>query len=125
MAILGLKLALRFVLFGGVFFYAKKKMDKVEIQPWWALPLVALMFALLNLALYYAGTEVIKLASMNVANYVVPVVVNCLILFGTTALLKKMKVESVRIHGIVAIVWLAILLSIANGLISLGFHWFG
>ena len=56
-----IKLAVRFGVFLLVFALAAWKMPKVRIHPKFALPLVALVFAVLNVGLYWLFKPVLNL----------------------------------------------------------------
>ena len=110
-----IKLAIRFVVFAGVFWFATYKNPKIKVQPKVALPLVGLVFALLNTALYWLFKPILNLATLWMLWFLIPLVVNGLLLYATDKLLKPLRIE-----GILPMLWLAGLLTGAHGLL-----WFG
>ncbi len=125
------KLAVRLVVFTAVFWFAARKNPKVVITKRWATPMIALVFAVLNTVLYWALTPVLKLATLGMLGLVMPLIVNALLLFGTVRffslpkLLGKKTDEAgktttarkplLRIDSIVAMGWMALVLTIAHG----------
>lgn len=125
-----IKLAIRLVVFGLVFFVAAKKNPKVVIHNKWATPLIALVFALLNTGVYWALTPILNLATLGVAAFVMPFVVNILFLLATVKLFEKLNSRLARsanpekrtsakkwieIQGLMATLWMAGFLTIAHG----------
>ena len=106
-----IKLAVRFGVFLAVFGFAAWKNKKVRIHPKIALPLVALVFALLNTALYWVVKSVLNLATLNALWLFLPFVINGAFLWATQKLLRPLRIE-----GFVTTVWLAVLLTAAHGL---------
>ena len=115
MGILLIKLGVRLVVFTAVFWLAAKKNQKVTIKPKWALPIVAAVFALLNTFLYWALKPVLNLATMGAIGFVMPLIVNILLLVVTVRLVQKK--EWLKIDGLVATLWMAIVLTIAHGVL--------
>src|SRR5258705_9956406 len=98
MAIVLIKLGIRLVVFTAVFWIAAKKNEKVVIKPTWALPVVAAVFALLNVALYWALRPILNLATLGAIGFVMPLVVNLVLLVVTERLVSKK--EWLKIDGI-------------------------
>ncbi len=125
-----IKLAIRLVVFGVVFFVAAKKNPKVVIHNKWATPLIALVFALLNTGVYWLLTPILNLATLGVAGFVMPFVVNMLFLLGTVALFAKLKAKRksektwIEIQGLMATLWMAAFLTLAHGALYLGLEYF-
>ena len=71
-----IKMAIRLVVFVAVFWFAARKNPKIRIQPRWAVPLVAGVFAILNVGLYWLLKPVLNLATFNVAWFAMPLVLN-------------------------------------------------
>jgi hypothetical protein len=113
MSALLIKLGVRVVVFGGVLGFAIWKNEKVRVQPKWAIPLVALVFALLNTGLYWVK-PILNLATLGTLWFVLPFVLNGFFLYATDRLLRKVKVK-VEIEGILTMAWLAFLLTCAHG----------
>ena len=78
-----IKLGVRFVVFGVVFFIAARKNPKVVIPVKWATPLVAAVFAILNTRLYWALRPVLDLATLGALGFAMPFIVNSVLLFVT------------------------------------------
>lgn len=105
------KLGARFVVFGVVFAFALRKNRKITVKPKYALPLVALVFALLNTGLYLLFSKVLNLATLGMASLVVPFLLNGVFLWGTQKILRPLRIEGWR-----PMIWLAVLLTAAHGL---------
>ena len=125
-----IKLAIRLVVFGVVFFLAAKKNPKVVIHNKWATPLIALVFALLNTGVYWLLTPILNVATLGVAGFVMPFVVNMLFLLGTVKVFEKLHARLARsadpekrksakkwieIQGLMTTLWMAGFLTIAHG----------
>ena len=136
------KLAVRLVVFGAVFFVAAKKHPKVVIRNKWATPLIALTFALLNTAVYWALTPILNLATLGAIGFAMPLVANIIFLIATEKLFASIAAKRnaragrgekkaadpkkgkdgegeikswFEIEGFFATVWMAIFLTIAHG----------
>ena len=118
MAILLIKLGIRLVVFTAVFWIAVKKNPKVVVQPKWAVPIVATVFALLNVGLYWALRPILNLATLGAIGFVMPLVVNLLLLVATERLVSKK--QWLKIEGFFATMWMALILTAAHGVL-----WFG
>jgi len=110
-----IKLGASLVLFTAVFFVAARKNPKVKIQPKWATPLIALVFAVLNVGVYWAITPLLNLATFGAVGFVMPLIVNLLFLFATVRIFESKK--WLVIEGLIATVWMAILLTVTHGVI--------
>lgn len=125
-----IKLAIRLLVFGVVFFIAAKKNPKIVIHNKWATPLIALVFALLNTGVYWLLTPILNLATLGVAGFVMPFVVNMLFLLGTVKVFEKLnsrlassanpekrksQKKWIEIQGLMATLWMAAFLTIAHG----------
>src|SRR5262245_14548773 len=99
MAILLIKLGIRFVVFTLVFWLAAKKNPKVAIKPKWATPIIAAVFALLNTALYAALKPILNLATLGAIGFLMPLIVNVLLLAVTVRLFSKR--EWLKIDGLI------------------------
>jgi uncharacterized membrane protein YvlD (DUF360 family) len=115
MGIVLIKLGIRLVVFTAVFWLAAKKNVKVAIKPRWALPVVAAVFALLNTFLYWALKPVLNLATMGAIGFVMPLIVNILLLVVTVRLVQKK--EWLKIDGLFATLWMAVVLTLAHGVL--------
>src|SRR5689334_14969525 len=78
-----IKLGARLVAFGLVFYFAARRNPNVSVPNKWATPLIALVFALLNTALYWALKPILNLATLGAAGFVMPFVVNLVLLYAT------------------------------------------
>ena len=108
-----IKLAARLVVFGLVFFVATRKNPKVVVPNKWALPLIAIVFACLNTALYWLLSSFLKLASLGTAGFVMPLVANLVLLLGTLKVFEKKK--WLTVNGVMTTLWLAAFLTLAHG----------
>jgi len=123
-----IKLAIRLVVFGGVFFLAARKNPKVVIHNKWATPLIALVFALLNTGVYWLLTPILNLATMGAIGILMPFVVNMVFLLGTVkvfaVLNEKRKAQDkkpwLEIQGIMTTLWMAAFLTLAHGALYVG-----
>jgi hypothetical protein len=109
------KLAIRLVVFGAVFGFAAWKNEKVTIKPKYAVPLVALVFGLLNVGLYWLAKPVFNLATFGTLWIALPFFLNGLFLYATNRLLKHLEIK-----GMLTMLWLAGLLTVAHGALYLG-----
>lgn len=105
------KLGARFLVFGLVFAFAVKKNPKIIVKPKYALPLVALVFAVLNTGLYFLLKPVLNIATLGMASLVVPFVLNGAFVWGTEKILRPLRIDGWR-----PMIWLVVLLTAAHGL---------
>lgn len=131
-----IKLGVRLLVFGAVFFIAARRNPKIVIPVKWATPLVALVFALLNTTLYWALRPVLDLATLGALGFAMPLIVNIILLYATVKFFawdklprfltrsankdekKSDKGEAVplfAINGIFAQMWMALILTLAHG----------
>lgn len=113
-----IKLGIRLVVFTGVFWLAAKKNKNVIFEKKWAPPLVALVFAILNTALYWILKPVFNLATLGALGFAMPFVINGGLLAVTVKVFEKRK--WFRIEGFFPALWLALILTAAHGAL-----WFG
>jgi uncharacterized membrane protein YvlD (DUF360 family) len=127
-----IKLGVRLVAFTAVFWLATwpRKGDpgkdgkptvrapRISIQPRWAIPLVGVLFAALNIGLYWLLRPVLDLATLRSFSWVMPLVVNGLLLWGTARIVARK--EWLRIDGFMAAAWLAVALTLAHGVLWVG-----
>lgn len=78
-----IKIGVRMVLFGIVFFVAARRNPKVHIHARWGAPVVAVVFAVLNTGLYWALTPVLNLATFGALGFFMPFIVNMILLIAT------------------------------------------
>jgi len=135
-----IKLGVRLVVFGAVFFIAARKNPKVVIPVKWATPVVALVFALLNTTLYWALRPILDLATLGALGFAMPLIVNIILLYVTVKLFawhklprfvpraakdaakddKKKSAEAqplFTIQGIFTAMWMALILTAAHGVL--------
>jgi len=114
-----IKLGIRLVVFTLVFWVAAKKNEKIVFGKKWAPPVVALVFALLNTVLYWAAVPVLDIATLGVASFVMPFIVNALLLVATMKILdlRDWSRDWFKINGIFANLWMATFLTIAHGVL--------
>jgi hypothetical protein len=129
-----IKLGVRLVVFGVVFFFAARKNPKVAIHARWATPLVALVFALLNTALYWALKPMLDLATLGAIGFFLPLIVNAILLVATVRAFAWHRLPRVlvrprgaaetvkpearplfEIRGVLATLWMAVFLTAAHG----------
>ena len=117
-----IKLGVRLVVFGLVFFIATRKNERVVVSKKWALPLIALVFAVLNTGLYWVLKPILNLASLGMLGFVMPLIINGALLIGTEKIFAKKK--WLEIQGVMATVWMAVFLTLAHGALYLGLDYF-
>src|SRR3954466_10102380 len=123
-----IKLAIRLVVFGVVFFLAARKNPKVVIHNKWATPLIALVFALLNAGVYWLLTPILNLATLGAMGFLMPFVVNMVFLIGTVKVFEAVNAKRksqdkkpwIEIQGLMATLWMAAFLTLAHGALYLG-----
>jgi hypothetical protein len=118
MAWLLIKLGVRLLGFIAVFWLATRKNPKVTIQPRWAIPLVAGLFAAMNTGMYWLLKPVLNLATFGTFWFVMPLVINLGFLMATVRIVESKR--WLAIDGVRATLWLAVLLTAAHGV-----FWFG
>ena len=114
--VLLIKLGIRLVVFTGVFWIAAKKNEKVIFEKKWATPIVAFTFAVLNTALYWVLSKVVNLATLGAISFLMPLVINGFLL-GITVRVFQSKKHWFRIDGWLAMMWMAIALTLAHGVL--------
>lgn len=86
---------------------------RILIRPKWAIPVIGMLFAILNVALYWILRPLLDLATLRTASFAIPFVVNGVILWGTARIVHKK--QWLKISGVLAAVWLAAMVTIAQG----------
>jgi uncharacterized membrane protein YvlD (DUF360 family) len=130
------KLAIRLVAFTAVFWLATRprktdrttkegrpelKPARISIQPKWAIPLVGLLFAGMNVLLYWLVSPLLDLATLRTFTVVMPLVVNSLLLWGTARIVQNRK--WMKVDGFMAAAWLAVALTLAHGVLWVGLEY--
>jgi len=116
-----IKLGARLVVFGLVFYVAARRSSQVSVPKKWATPLIALVFALLNTALYWALKPLLNLATLGAAGFVMPFAVNLVLLYATVRVFAAK--QWIQIESAMTYLWLAAILTAAHGLLWLGFDY--
>jgi hypothetical protein len=117
-----IKLGVRLVVFGLVFFIATRKNPKVIVTKKRMLPVIALVFAVLNTALYWLLAPLLNVATLGAAGFLMPFVVNMVLLIGTVKIFEKWKWFEVQ--GLMTTLWMAAFLTLAHGALWLGLDYF-
>ena len=112
-----IKLGVRLVVVTAVFWLAAKKNDKVVFDKKWAPPVVALVFAVLNTALYWLLTPILAIATLGALGFVMPLIANLILLATTVRIFESRK--WFRIDGLLATLWMATFLTLAHGVLWL------
>jgi hypothetical protein len=117
-----IKLGVRLVVFGLVFWIATRKNPKVVIHNKWATPLIALVFAVFNTGLYWALAPILNIATLGAAGFIMPFVVNMILLLGTVRVFQSRK--WIEVQGLLATLWMAAFLTLAHGALYLALDYF-
>ncbi|MEO8700708.1 MAG: hypothetical protein ABI867_11725 [Kofleriaceae bacterium] len=132
-----IKLGVRLLVFGAVFFIAARRNPKVMIHAKWATPIVALTFALLNTGLYWALKPILDLATLGALGFFMPLIVNIVLLVVTVKFFAWEKLPRVgakaadpetaakavpakplfQIAGMMTTLWMALVLTAAHGIL--------
>lgn len=130
-----IKMGVRLLVFGVVFYFAARKNPKVVIHAKWATPLVAFVFALLNTGLYWALKPLLDLATLGAVGFFMPFIVNMVLLIVTVRFFtwsklprflpktddKKAEAKPLfQIQGLMTTLWMAAILTAAHGLLYVG-----
>lgn len=110
-----IKLGVRFVVFGLAFFFAARRNPRVQLPNKWATPLIALVFAVLTTGLYWALRPVLDLATLGVAGFAMPFVINLLLLIATVRIFARK--QWIKIEGTLTTLWLSAILTGVHGLL--------
>ncbi len=113
-----IKLGARFLVFGLVFYLAARRSPQVKLPRKWATPLIALVFAGINTALYWVLTPMLDVATLGAFGFLMPFVANLIFLYATVRIFAAKK--WIEIESAWAYLWLATILTVAHGLL-----WFG
>jgi uncharacterized membrane protein YvlD (DUF360 family) len=114
MSVVFWKLAVRVVVFALSFAVAAARIRGVRVTPKLALPVVGLVFALLNTGLYWLLKPILNLATLGGLSLLAPFLLNVGFLWATDRLLRPL-----RISGMKPLIWLALLLTIVHGVLYL------
>jgi hypothetical protein len=116
-----IRLGVSLVVFTGIFWLAARRDPKIRIENKWATPLVGVVFALMNVALYWAITPVLNLATLGAIGFVMPLVVNILFLLATARIFQSKK--WLVIDGMIPMIKLALYLTLAHGAMWIAFDY--
>lgn len=94
---------------------------KILIRPRWAVPLVGMLFAALNVALYWILRPLLDLATLRTASFAIPFVVNGVLLWGVARIVQKK--QWLKISGVFAAMWLAAMVTVAQGVLWVALDW--
>jgi len=123
---LAIGFGVRLVMFTVVFWLApqpkKGRLEAVRFKSKWLAPLVGLVFALLDIALYWVLTHGFDLATFGAISFVMPLIVNGLLLFATVKLFawREQMRGWFTIDSVVAGLWMVVFLTVVQGLCWLG-----
>ena len=104
-----IRLGIAFVVFGAAITFATLKIKEVKVTHKAVIPLVAIVFALLNTALYWLVAFTIKAVSLWTLALVAPFLANAVLLYATDRLIKQFEIK-----GIVAFLKTAGLVTIGH-----------
>jgi hypothetical protein len=108
-----IKLAVRLVVFSGVFFAATRYIEGITVTKKWAFPLLGALFAVLTTLFYWLLAPLLDLATFNALSLGMPLVVNLVLLAATMRLLKTKG--WLQVDGFFSSMWLALALTAAHG----------
>jgi hypothetical protein len=117
-----IKLGVRLLVFGLVFFIATRKNPKVIVTKKRVLPLIALVFAVLNTGLYWVLAPILNIATLGALGFVMPFVINMVLLLGTVKVFSRWKWFEIR--GVFTTLWMAAFLTLAHGALYLALDYF-
>jgi hypothetical protein len=117
-----IKLGVRLVVFGLAFYIAARRNPKVVLPNKWATPLIALVFAVLNTALYWALTPILNLATLGALGFAMPFVVNLVLLLATVRIFQARK--WIQIEGTLTTLWMSAVLTGVHGLVWVALDYF-
>jgi uncharacterized membrane protein YvlD (DUF360 family) len=107
----------RCIVFGIAIAFVTRQNSGVTVQPRSALPVVALVFTLLNALLYGALKTVINFGTLFVLFLVVPFIANAILLWVTDKLMKSFKVE-----GLGSLAFASLIVTAAHFLLRFALH---
>jgi uncharacterized membrane protein YvlD (DUF360 family) len=104
-----LHLLVRVVVFGVVITFVTRRNSSVTVTPRSALPVVAIVFAVLNTLLYGLIKNTLNIGTLFTLALAVPFLANALLLWITDRLVKPFKVD-----GLYALAYASLLVTLAH-----------
>lgn len=92
-------LAIRVVVFGIALAFASRAIPGVTVQPRSALPIVALIFAILNALLYTLLSKAVTWLSLFLLWFAAPFIANAIVLWLTDRLSKPLRIDGLFALG--------------------------
>ncbi len=108
------KMLIRVVVFGVAIGYVLRNSDGVKVTPRKALPLVALVFAVLNALLYPVLKFSLNLVTLWTLFFIVPLVANALLLKVTSRAVKQFQID-----GLIPLAYASLVMSVTHFLLHL------
>jgi uncharacterized membrane protein YvlD (DUF360 family) len=99
----------RVVVFAIAIAFVTRRSSGVRVEPRKQLPLVALVFALLNVALYWLLSTAVTWGSLLTLSLVAPFVANAILIWVTSKLVKAL-----RIDGLLELAYAALILTLVH-----------
>lgn len=118
MDIVLIKMAVRFVVFVAVFWLAVRRFEKVSVEPKWAIPVVGVVFALLNVGLYWLLKPILNIATVGFFGFALPFLLNALFLYLTVWLVGHLRTKF-SIEGTMTMIKMCVVVTIAHGVLWL------
>ena len=112
----------RLVIFTAVFWLGARRLEAVKLESKWLAPVVGLVFAVLDTALYWLLSRGAELATFGAISFVMPLIVNGLLLFATVKVFawREQTRGWFAIESVVAGLWMVLFLTVAHGVCWLG-----
>jgi hypothetical protein len=110
-----IKFGVRLIVFGLVFWLVSKRNKDVIVHKRLAVPLIAFLFAALNMGLYFILKFVLNLATLNSVSLLMPLVINLIVLAVTIRIIERKK--WLEIKGVIATVYLGLALTLVHGVL--------
>lgn len=114
---LAIDTAIRFAVFGVVFALATQGSANITIRPRRGVRVVALIFAALNIGIYWFADPARDLATLGAVWFIVPLILNGCLLYVTEHIMAALGIEMKL--GILATIWLTVVLTAAHGALYL------
>jgi uncharacterized membrane protein YvlD (DUF360 family) len=115
---IALKFAIRVLVFGLVFLVVSRKRTDITVHKRWAILVVALIFAALNTALYFALKPILDVITLEMLSYAMPLLINIALLAVTLRIVESRK--WLAMDSITSWLVLGAALTLAHGALWLG-----